>query len=71
MPPYTFEWKSDHDGVLGIDASILSSLTTSAKGGSLFKHIIYLQVIDANGMQSTASIEVYINGLTLLPFVVK
>ena len=70
-PPYTFEWKSDHDGVLGMDASIISGLTTSVKGGQLSKHIISLQVIDANGMLSSASIEVYINGLTLLPFVMK
>jgi hypothetical protein len=70
-PPYSFEWKSDHDGVLGTDASILGSLTTSAKDGQLSKHVISLQVIDANGQQSTATIEVYINALTLLPFVVK
>jgi hypothetical protein len=71
MPPYTFEWKSDHDGLLGMGDTIMSSLSTSVKGGSLFKHIISLHVTDANGMQSTATIEVYINGLTLLPFTVK
>ena len=68
---YTFEWTSDYDGYLGSGASILSSLTTASKEGQLSKHIVTLQVTDANGMQGTATIEVYINAVTLLPLVVK
>ena len=69
--PYTFVWSSSNDGVLGSGDTVVAPLTTALKGGSLFKHIIELQVTDANGLTGTATIEVYINGETLLPFVVK
>ena len=69
--PYTFVWSSSNDGVLGSGDTVEAPLTTALKGGSLFKHIIELQVTDANGLTGTATIEVYINGETLLPFVVK
>jgi hypothetical protein len=70
-PPYTFQWQSDHDGFLGEGESILASLSSFPKEGQLSKHVITLQVTDANGMQSAAMVDVYINGLTLLPLVVK
>lgn len=51
-PPYTYNWYSDHDGLLGSGASIpVSTLGLLHEDGVPFAHTIELQVTDGRGVK--------------------
>ena len=71
--PYTFQWTSSEDGLLGTSATLTSpGLHASLHDGSLTPNVITLSVTDANGLQSTATVNVTVLGWQLyLPITLK
>jgi hypothetical protein len=71
--PYTFQWSSSEDGLLGTGATLTSpGLHAFLHDGSLAPNAITLSVTDANGLQSTATVNVTVLGRQLyLPIILK
>jgi hypothetical protein len=69
--PYTFDWYSSHDGLLGSGQTLDAILTGAVEKGSLVSHTITLQVTDANGQKGAASENVYVRTAVYLPIVLK
>jgi hypothetical protein len=68
-PPYTIEWTSSNDGYLGNTINIVSPLSSSTKGGSLFTQTVSFHVTDDNGLESTATITLLISFISMLPII--
>ena len=71
--PYTFQWSSSEDGLLGTGATLTSpGLHAFLHDGSLAPNVITLSVTDANGLQSSATVNVTVLGQQLyLPVILK
>ncbi|MFZ2097872.1 MAG: DUF6345 domain-containing protein [Anaerolineales bacterium] len=70
-PPYSYAWNSSSDGYLGDTLNIVSALGSEIKGGNVFSPSVSLQVTDAHGLSSTATITLNINPLFWLPAISK
>jgi hypothetical protein len=70
-PPYSYAWNSSSDGYLGNTLNVLSALGSEIKGGTVFNPTVSLQVTDAHGLSSTATITLNINPLFWLPAISK
>jgi hypothetical protein len=47
--PYTYEWFSDVDGLLGVGPSISTTLSDSQREGQILNHTVTLRVTDETG----------------------
>jgi hypothetical protein len=65
--PFTYEWSSDHDGVLGTGPQIVASLSPSLREGEVMTHKILLKVTDANGQVGSAQLDVLVRPSIYLP----
>ncbi len=71
MEPFTYEWSSSQDGVLGAGAKITAPLSASVKSGETMKHVISLKVTDANGQTGIATVEVTVMPNLYLPSLIQ
>jgi hypothetical protein len=69
--PFAYEWHSSHDGLLGTEAMINTSLTAAVGKSTVISHTISLEVIDANGQEGADSIQVFIRPAVYLPLILK
>ncbi|MEM2972322.1 MAG: DUF6345 domain-containing protein [Candidatus Bathyarchaeia archaeon] len=60
MPPYTYIWESDVDGILyqGSSSSFTRTLSVAMREGVVLPHTITVRVIDANGLEDYDRISV-------------
>jgi hypothetical protein len=65
MAPYTYEWSSDVDGLLGMGPSINTVLSGSQLEGQVCAHTITLKVTDSFGMTAVDAIQVKIQPTAL------
>lgn len=59
--PYTFEWFSDVDGLLGMGPALSRTLSGYNREGHVLKHTITLRVTDRDGIVGTRSISVMVS----------
>ncbi len=67
VPPYTFTWTDDIDGLLGTAQTVCATLSTppaSGDGSTDSTHTIQLTVTDAMGHEGHANIDVCLAGIT-------
>ncbi|MHA1125323.1 MAG: DUF6345 domain-containing protein [Candidatus Heimdallarchaeota archaeon] len=65
--PYTYQWESDIDGIIGTGESFsIDSLTVVTKDNIAGYHTIFLIITDANGLTASDAITVEIIGNTAL-----
>jgi hypothetical protein len=70
--PYTYQWSSSIDGPLGTGAVLtIPGLHNSLHDSNWPPNVITLSVTDANGLQSTATVDVTVYLQTYLPVVLK
>ncbi len=70
--PLTFQWSSSVDGELGAGPTLtIPGLHSDVHGGNPQPNIIYLLVTDANGQQSTATVNVTVFLQMYLPITIK
>ena len=70
--PFTFQWSSSVDGELGTGATLtIPGLHSDVHSSNPQPNIIYLLVTDANGQQSTATVNVTVFLQMYLPVIVK
>ncbi|MGD8819069.1 MAG: DUF6345 domain-containing protein [Anaerolineae bacterium] len=69
--PYTYEWYSSHDGLLGSEATSEASLSGAVEKGELISHTISLQVTDANGQEGADSRVVFVRTAAYLPIILR
>ena len=70
-PPYTIQWTSSSDGFLGDTLNIIASLGSEIRSSTVFNPTVTLQVTDANGLTSTATISLAIKPVFWLPLITK
>lgn len=71
-PPYSYEWSSSVDGVLGTGETLNGVvLHADPRGANLGPNTISLQVIDANGLITTATVDVVVWTTLNLPVVIR
>jgi Family of unknown function (DUF6345) len=70
-PPYTIQWTSSSDGYLGNTLNIIASLGSEIRTNIVFNPTVSLQVMDANGLTSTATITLAIKPIFWLPLITK
>ena len=72
LAPLTFQWSSSVDGALGAGPTLtIPGLHSDVHGGNPQPNIIYLLVTDANGQQSTATVNVTVFLQIYLPVIIK
>ncbi len=71
-PPYTFEWTSSLDGVLG-SGDILTgvALHPDLRSANLSPNVITLLVRDANSLEATATVDLDVLPMIYLPIIVR
>lgn len=70
--PWTFQWSSSVDGELGAGPTLtIPGLHSDVHNGNPQPNIIYLLVTDANGQQSTATVDVAVFLQMYLPVINK
>jgi hypothetical protein len=70
-PPYTYEWTSSSDGHLGDTLNIVAAIGSEVRSSTIFHPTVSLQVTDANGLTSTATITLAIKPIFWLPLMTK
>jgi hypothetical protein len=72
LAPLTFQWSSSVDGELGTGPTLtIPGLHSDVHGGNPQPNIIYLLVTDANGQQSTATVNVTVFLQIYVPIIIK
>jgi len=72
IAPYTYQWSSSIDGLLGTGATItVPGLHADEHGDSLKPNVITLLVTDANAQQATATVDVLVLAQTYLPVILR
>jgi len=72
LAPLTFQWSSSVDGELGTGPTLtIPGLHSDVHGGNPQPNIIYLLVTDANGQQSTATVNVTVLLQIYVPVIIK
>jgi hypothetical protein len=70
--PYTYQWSSSIDGTLGAGAVLtIPGLHNGLHDSNWPPNVITLSVTDANGLQSTATVDVTVYLQTYLPVVLR
>ncbi|MCB8968375.1 MAG: hypothetical protein H6660_15950 [Ardenticatenaceae bacterium] len=70
--PYTYEWVSSVDGILGTGETVNGVvLHADPRGSMLAANSITLRVIDANGLIATATVDVEVQPLLFLPVLIQ
>lgn len=69
--PFTYEWLSSHDGLLGTGSTITATLTSATHAGQVSSHTITVKVTNANGQSRTASIVLSVPPPIYLPTILK
>jgi hypothetical protein len=70
--PYSFQWSSSADGILGTGSSLtIPGLHPDLHGSQIQPNTITLLVTDANGQTATDSVDVTVFLLRYLPLIVK
>ncbi len=70
-PPYTIEWISSKDGFLGDTLNIIAMLTSPVKEGNISSQTVSFIVTDANGLTSSAEVNILIKPVFWLPGILK
>jgi len=70
--PYTYLWTSSVDGELGVELTLTSpALHTDVGKGVLTANKLTLLVVDANGLNATATVDVLVRAAVYLPLSLK
>jgi hypothetical protein len=70
--PYTYQWSSSIDGLLGTGATLtVPGLHADLHGGGLEPNVITLLVTDANAQQATATVDVLVLMQNFLPVILR
>jgi hypothetical protein len=71
--PYTFQWSSSVDGTLGTGSTVAvpGGLHQDLHGGNPQPNTVFLTVIDADGKQATATVDVTVLLPVYLPLILR
>jgi hypothetical protein len=70
-PPYNIKWTSSSDGYLGNMLNIVSPIGSAVRSSTVYNPTVSLQVTDANGLTSTATISLAIKPIFCLPVITR
>lgn len=70
-PPFTYEWTSSSDGILGNTLNLIAGVGSEVKAGMVYHPTVSLRVTDANGLVGVDTISLNINPAFWIPWVYK